>query len=57
MSRMGLLRLGDSVVDAVEAAVRVLENDLQFDSGSGSYLTALTTYSMLAFVQAERWDQ
>ena len=36
----GILSLGGSAIDAVEAAVSVLEDDPTFDAGKGSFLTS-----------------
>lgn len=45
-----VLRQGGSAIDAAEAAVRVLEDDPQFDSGHGSFLNANNEVEMDAMV-------
>lgn len=45
-----VLAAGGSALDAVEAAVRVMEDDPQFDAGHGSYLNANQEVEMDAMV-------
>jgi len=53
-----LLRKGGSAVDAVEAAVAVMEDDETFDAGRGSFLTRAGTVQLDALLMdgGSSWD-